>query len=364
MFSNKKFDAIEFKQENIKMYILKMNIDKLIEASMITHYNSEKNKDYQRAPIPSHYRKIYAYFMKEKNPILPSAVLAAIGSDKYNYKNGEIEFNDKIRIVDGQHRIEGLKCLRDGYCNGSKERYQDLINRFEIPVIVMIIDDEYKLIEIDAFINLNSKGKRVRTDLAQALKLQKYQKSIENKDVIPVDEELFSNVSTEVAIEMNREKGGFWEGKIIQADELGNRSNQPISVIAFSRAITPLVKKYCFNKGENVKKSDLSEIRSNIQEIINDVWNCIVKKWPGCFIKGKYDADYNICKGIGVTTLLLVFAETDYIKNGHTEFVNILKKTRVTEEDWLVGGTFTGYASYQGFKKITKYIKGEINDLS
>ena len=35
-------------------------------------------------------------------------------------------------------------------------------------------------------------------------------------------------------------------------------------------------------------------------------------------------------------------------------------KTDVKEEDWLVGGTFTGYASYQGFSMIKKFILGEL----
>ena len=364
MFSNKKFDAIEFKQENIKMYILKMNIDDLIDASIVKHYNAEKNEDYQRPPLPAHYKKISAYFMKEENPILPSAILAAIGSDNYNYVNGEIEFKEKVRIVDGQHRIAGLKYLRDGNNTKTEERYKQLVKCFEIPVIVMIIDDKDKMVEIDAFINLNSKGKRVKTDLAQALKLQKYQKKIEEIEYIPVDEELISNISTKVAMKMNKEKGGFWEGKIIQADELGNRSNQPISVIAFSRAIIPMVKKYCSNKGQEIKKSDLTEIKSDIQDIINRAWKCVEERWPNCFINGKYDPDYNICKGIGVTTLLSVFADTDFLKaNSCKEFIEILDKSRVTEVDWLVGGKFTGYASYQGFNQITKYIKGEINDL-
>lgn len=356
------FNAIEFKQESITMFITKMKVGELISISKVMHYDAKSGKDYQRPPLPAHYRKIASYFMKEDNPILPSAVLAAIGPAQYDYNEGQLSIADKIRIVDGQHRIEGLKCLKNGYCKGSEKRFQELNDSFEIPVIIMVIDDEHSMVEIDAFINLNSKGKKVKTDLAEALKVQRYQHNIEKVEELPIDDELQKKMANDIVRLINQKLDGHWYGAIIQADENGNRNCQPISIIAYMRAIMPIVVKYLKSKGTIIKKSDIEICEDEIVNIVINAWNCVIQKWPACFDeKGNYLSDYNICKGIGVITLFAVFSETDFITDRENiEFKTILQNTPVEASHWLVGGKFTGYASAQGFVQIKQYIKGEI----
>ena len=109
------FESLQLKQENVLMYMTKMKISELEEHSVIKHYNAEKGTDYQRPPIPAHYRKIAKYFMTESKPILPSAIIAAMGKNDYKYDGTNLIIKNKIRIVDGQHRIEGMKCLKEDY---------------------------------------------------------------------------------------------------------------------------------------------------------------------------------------------------------------------------------------------------------
>ena len=57
-----------------------------------------------------------------------------------------------------------------------------------------------------------------------------------------------------------------------------------------------------------------------------------------------------------------VFSEVyDNNVTGYDNFKEILNKTEIDVKDWLVGGTFTGYASYQGFSLIKKLIKGQLS---
>lgn len=358
------FTAIQLRQENIVMYMTKMRISDLENISMVMHYDAANDTDYQRPPMPSHYRKIAKYFMTEKEPILPSAIIAAMGKEDFLFDGAKLEINNKIRIVDGQHRIEGMKCLKNGYSRTSLDKYNHLNETFELPVIIMVIENDNDLIEIDAFINLNSKGKKVRTDLAVALKNKKTKTYMKENEKIFVSEEIMQAVSMDVAKAMSADLESAWHGLIIQADEVGKRNEQPISIIAFSRSITPIVQKYFEIKTIHVLSRDQYDWTVNhVCEVVEKAWNIVIEQWPNCFGREhRYNSSYNICKGIGVNTLFGVFSDCyDDNEEGYIKFKNILEKTDVKEEDWLVGGTFTGYASYQGFSMIKKFILGRLN---
>ena len=354
------YPVIEFHQENVVMYMTKMNIEQLIVESKIMHYDSKSDSDYQRPPLPSHYRKIASYFMKEKSPILPSAIIAAMGREDYEIKNGCIIFNNKIRIVDGQHRIEGFKCLNNGYCKGSKERYTKLACSFEFPVIIMLIEKDDEMTEIDAFINLNSKGKRVKTDLAEALKNRISKRFFETEETISVSENYINMVAMNVArkININNE---FWRGHIIQADEIGKRNEQPISIIAFTRAIKPIVNQYLTNRGKVVRAEENDHIEKELFDIVSCAWDIVLNRWKECFAPNKeYNNAYNICKGIGVVTLFGIFAECMATDEDYSNrFKEILDNSKVTAENWLVGGSFTGFASAQGFALVKRIIQNQ-----
>lgn len=357
------FTAIQLRQENIVMYMTKMKISELEGISMVMHYDSQNDTDYQRPPMPAHYRKIAKYFMTEKNPILPSAIIAAMGKEDFSYDGMELDIKNKIRIVDGQHRIEGMKCLKKGYSKTSLERYNHLNETFELPVIIMIIENNDDLTEIDAFINLNSKGKKVRTDLAVALKNKKTKAHMKDNEKILISEEIIQAISMDVAKIISADTESAWNGLIIQADEVGKRNEQPISIIAFSRSIMPIVEKHIELKTiHELSREQYDWIVDHVHEVVEKAWNIVIDQWPNCFGRdGGYNNSYNICKGIGVNTLFGVFADCyDDKEEGYINFKNILKRTDVKEEDWLVGGTFTGYASYQGFSMIKKFILGKL----
>lgn len=358
------FESLQLKQENVLMYMTKMKISELEKYSVVKRYNATNETDYQRPPMPAHYRKIAKYFMTESKPILPSAIIAAMGKDDYEYDGTNLIIKNKIRIVDGQHRIEGMKCLKEGYSKNSIDRYKELNETFDLPVIIMVIEDPNDLIEIDAFINLNSKGKKVRTDLAVALKNKKTKSAMDNSKCCEVDDDIKLAISMEVSNKLNGNPTSKWYGLIIQADEVGNRNEQPISIIAFSRSIRPIVDRYCELKLNNQLCAEkYEEVVDDICGVIENAWKCVEERWSECFNDdGSYNSSYNICKGIGVNTLFGVFSEVyDNNVTGYDNFKEILNKTEIDVKDWLVGGTFTGYASYQGFSLIKKLIKGQLS---
>ena len=169
----------------------------------------------------------------------------------------------------------------------------------------MVIEDPNDLIEIDAFINLNSKGKKVRTDLAVALKNKKTKSAMDNSKCCEVDDDIKLAISMEVSNKLNGNPTSKWYGLIIQADEVGNRNEQPISIIAFSRSIRPIVDRYCELKLNNQLCAEkYEEVVDDICGVIENAWKCVEERWSECFNDdGSYNSSYNICKGIGVNTL-------------------------------------------------------------
>lgn len=344
-----------------------MNIEELTKCSIVPRYDAQTGEDYQRPPLPSHYRKIAQYFLNDKNPILPSAIIAAIGSKETSYDEikGELSISKKLRIVDGQHRIEGIKALLDFSSNGRK-KYEEVRESFKFPVIIMEIEPENEIVEIDAFINLNSKGKRVKTDLAEALKAKIINLRTNGKMLSNIDNESISAISMDIVRKIGRAENGFWKDIIIMPDENGKRSKQPISSLAFQRAIKPVVTRYLSVRRIDEEGLNEEDIKEEIIQIINDAWSCVIKKWKECFsIDGEYDDRFNICKGIGVVPLFNILADkvitSSEIEEYKDKYSKILSNTEVKSTDWYIGGTFSGLSSQSGFKRIEKFILGEIS---
>lgn len=363
-----KYSYINFNQENITMYMIKMNVEELVNNSTVAHYDAKNDKNYQRPPIPSHYRKISKYFMYEIEPILPTAILGAVSPEQIKFEGNEISIEGKIRIVDGQHRIEGIKCLKDGYTRDSRIKYNKLAQSFEFPVVIMVVDESKIMLEVDAFININSKGKRVKTDLAEALKSQKVNNRMKNNESYQVNDELISASAMNICRLLNQGEEFLWNGFIIQADENGKRSEQPISIIAFSKAIRQIVA-FRLYKLEKLDGEKRAEVEKEIAVEINDVWSSVMSIWPKCFNTedDMYNSNYNICKGMGVISLYSIYYDCLSKNESGLEpiesFKRILQNAPAKDSDWLVGGRFTGFSSGQGISIIKKYINKEIKSL-
>ncbi len=360
-----RFQSIKFTQDNIKMFLLKMTADQLLDSYEILHYDSATNTNYQRPPIPTHYRKIANYFLTESSPILPTAIVAAISSGNIEEMDGQVELKGKMRIVDGQHRIEGLKSLKNEFASQGREKYETIKNSFEFPIILMIIEPKDEIVEIDAFININSKGKRVKTDLAETLKSKKRELALSAVEFIPVNEQLISDIALGVCRKLNTDSNSFWKDLIIQADEIGNRNEQPITVITFMQAIKPVIA-LSLQGLNSLGKNEMQTQIVNVSALLLIIWDKVMDKWPGCFNgeKRTYDKAYNICKGLGLIPLLQIYCSQS-IKTENTidAFADVLEKSTVREDDWLVGGNFTGLSSGQGKATIRKYICGEIKSI-
>lgn len=354
--------TIEFKQNNATFYLLKLTGKELLDNTEISHFNPDNpGEGYQRPPFPAHYRKISKYLL-EQDSILPPAIITAIESNEIIYKDDILSISKKIRVVDGQHRIEGIRHLK----LFSIEKYEQLM-KYEFPIILMSIGSKDKIHEVSTFIHLNKRGKKVSTDLAVSLaQLLREQK---NKPTEYSFDELVESIATRISQKFESDPNGIWYRLISVGNET---TRKPVSINLFNKSIYSLIINY-LNFNGITKKAPIPEKRNEdewinyLSKLINEAWTKVILKWKECFLHSpqtRYFEKYNIQKGIGVNSLhtvlseALLLAKNDY-KNTITEFEKIINNSDVTYIYWKTGGRFSVYNSKAGFEKIAQIIKNE-----
>ncbi|WP_186314344.1 DGQHR domain-containing protein [Bacillus thuringiensis] len=344
--------CFKINQFGLDLYIVTLSVEEIIEQYTIAIYDSSTGKGYQRPPIPAHYRNIGRY-LESEDPILPSAILAAVDVGHMNFKDNHINISGKIRIVDGQHRIEGFRYLQ----KINPARYEEL-KSIQFPVIIMETDPNDDHHEVNAFININSKGKKVSTDLA--IRLREKNRARKN-DFYKDPDSLQENIATHITLNINNSSSfPYWIGSIKTSPE---ESNTIISINAFNNSLRPIITaalKYHKVQGED----DASVLIGLLVNLISNAWMTIYSKWDDCFNKQEltFNKVFNIQKGIGVNSLHIILAEcieeTHFdIKETQLRFESIINNSSITSESWISGGPFSGHNSLSGFKKVAEEVK-------
>jgi len=358
--------ALRINQNGRFLFITALPAKELIEKGQIDQWKPEINEStldidqligaqgYQRAPIRSHYTKVARYVYSNKDALLPTAILVNC-REKLPFEEdipgsgfGTLDIEDKAKvfIVDGQHRIYGLRHAID-------ELGMNEIENFTLPVVIM--NQVPKVEEMRHFFIVNSTQKKVRTDLAERLL-----RLISMKD---------PRVVTEL-----KERGKDWKiraVKIIEAIVNDPRSvwykrikrpNEPArpeavaSEGSFSTSLRPvLISEFATNEEDNT-----------VVSWINSFWSALKEMMPEAFEDPK---KYVIQKTPGMYTLHMVFPfilyecakAQDFSKDKIKE---ILKRDQDHFEDsgfWESGGEGAAhYNSVGAFRILASEIKDRL----
>lgn len=352
---------IKFNQSKNAFYMVSIKIEDLLDNYTIDLYDQYKNPNgYQRPIQNAHKRKIIEYLNKEENPILNTAILAAVDFDALKEIDGKLTFEKELKIVDGQHRIEAFKELQ----RINPEKFREKFYDYEVPIILMRTDKK-KIIEMETFVNINNKNKRVNTALAEFIleSIRKEKKpdyyGVVNLTNMDINErkDFVNSVGNRVTLHLNEEKSNIWYKKIKTGDD--NTKNRVISSNTFNNSLRPIIDNYIrLNYKDEIHCAELVE---DLYNMVIEIWEIAMAKWPDCF-DIKY---YNIQKGIGVYSIHNIFAmcilqsPEDY-KN---LFKNKINNSLVISEDWWIGGKFSPLNSKSGMKEIERYILNEINNI-
>lgn len=234
----------------------------------------------QRQPIQSHFRKI-ARKMKEGKTWLPTSVTlsANLKTGDLATKNSirieltEIEGlvkiiipkGNKVRVVDGQHRIKGLE-----YAITDLKQHD--LSDFQLPFVLLITED--RIDEIKTFFEINSTPKRVATDLAMQLLNDMNQ----NNAVQLTKTEKWKLVALNVAMTLNQKSDSVWYNNI----SVGQVKNEEIaSSTSFVASMRPFLEISFIKK---IWEGNNEQIAGEkIADLVNIYWNGLKLVMPEAF---------------------------------------------------------------------------------
>lgn len=173
-----RIQAIKSYQNGNGVYSAKMSVRALDRVADVDAYDPESGNEsgYQRKPNEKRYFEIADYMAYEK-AMMPPAIVLSYRSDSHPLrqvsKDGdfvtlEIPEGEKLWVIDGQHRLGGLRLIAglikdaegEPLFANPKEEYQD----FEMPVVIIESPDIH--VEAYQFAKINSEAKKVNKYLA------------------------------------------------------------------------------------------------------------------------------------------------------------------------------------------------------
>jgi len=358
--------VIRITQQGKKIYIGKMTGREILDRCITTEWSPDLGWDldkqgYQRAPNEKHYTRIANFLRKEGEPLLPTSALLAAREGEYGvldfvpYDNAHpdvgklrIPYERLLFIVDYQHRWRGIK--------DAVERLKcDVLLDFQVPVIIMADVSRYE--EIRQFYLINSKQKRVDTDLGLAL--------LQTMTSQANEEELMNFVgpgnryrirATRLTFKLAGKTQGPWAGKILDPNMI-TTGNQLVSVKSFVDSLRPVL-----------TRSSPIHMRTDDEliQIILDYWSGIEQLMPNVFVSPR---SYSIQRAIGVFVMHRVAARkvlSDCIRQNDmspTKVAQVLNQATVNylnEGFWKVGGGASAYSSGAGQRELAIMIMEEL----
>jgi DGQHR domain-containing protein len=346
----------------------------LIDITIVDHYSSARTPDdpkqgYQRPPERSRITRIGSYLIKNivedddvnGNGLFPTAVtLAARTPLKYDPETSRltIEYDKKLQVVDGQHRIEGLRYA-------IKEKEELYLKEFPIPFVIMETPD--RIVEMNQFRTINGTAKSVRTDLVNsilaAIAASRGDEYITEKDKWRV-------VVTRVIDRLDKDADSPWHNLILMPDEAGSPKSVDGKIVRATSFMTSLKPVYDWLDYFNFLRDadDLATKADVMYDVLAPYWSAIKTVVPDAF---ESPNDYVIQKTPGLFSLhnLLVKDLVPHLFRNRldwtwTNFIKLIEESpELSDADfWHKGsGRASSYGSMKGFHELYELLRNSIN---
>lgn len=338
--------------------------------------NQHSEPGYQRFPSENRINKLKKYIQEDTpHPFFPTALLVnartPVKFESQSGEAGELEIDQKLYIIDGQHRIEAFKDMMRSDIPRAEYGFM------ELPIVIL---SNFKYIEeVEHFFIINSKQKKIKTDLAQRIFLELGKEDIDTKLV--AEKEKWQMIGVNVVDALNEDPSSVWYQEIILPDDVSEvRREKLISQNSFTKSLKPFftgaTKRWDYPGGDTSGK----EILQELTEILESYWRMIKKIYPRSFTEKKKSI---LFKTVGVYSLHLILAEymSKHPQKSIKEIITALKElfeyardeNKFTPEFWQSGnkeardkGMNAGaYSSGAGHNRIAMAIlnKKKINEF-
>lgn len=362
-----------YTQNSHKFISFIIDFANLNSISQVLVYNESKY-GYQRTPDKKHYVKIKKYLLENDQAMLPLSVMLGVDTldleahikseNGHDYLDVDGISHKIFRVVDGQHRLKGIK---------EAAKLKPSLAKFMINVVAIETSPAERYKELGIFTNINSKGKRIRVDLAL---LAKYNYEIYSGNIEHLSEHIA--VKTAYKLKENPSPKNVWRNGI-NFDIHEEKALGIVSVNAFVKSILPLCDRYL--KDIHIDLAQISEealfettetASDFLSKLLLEAWTIISEKWGGCFTPAVendyfydikeffYNRKYYIQKALGVRVLNTILYES--IRQGKITEYNLgrfyrqIIASNVNISNWSTGDIFAGLSSESGFKLAKSYV--------
>lgn len=294
--------AAQVTQGDLKLFTTSLKVRTLMQPGF---YSVEKldpenpnEPGYQRVLNKARAKKLANYILdgqEKSDAFLPTSVFLA--TDKaiaHDREHNTISFCPReigsFSVVDGQHRIEGLRMAKET-AEGKPEKYPNALDRildFEVPVNIAV--ELPKIHQMCHFLIVNTTQKIVDKAVSQCIQSRLTEsQELEDMPTLPdwikkIVEKGEVNKAMKTAIHFNEASNSPWFGKIHMANELKSKG-KTIKQGSFVQATA----KYLFtssnpldalNDFEKQKKIFLNYWKA-IASILDDGSNSVLYKYNG-----------------------------------------------------------------------------------
>ncbi|MBS1571273.1 MAG: DGQHR domain-containing protein [Bacteroidetes bacterium] len=377
-----KFPAIKYSQTNYSLISTVLPFEIVNRKSKTLIYGIDEG-GYQRIQDEKHYLNIKKY-VETGNFVFPNSIVLAIDESQLSKIESAqdqgitfLNFDDTqdvlFRVVDGQHRLLGIE--------KASQLNSKLLN-LNLQISIIITPNNKRSVEMEIFSNLNSKAKRLKTDL---IELARYDFRILEDKIGSRDLNSHISINTAFNLNENTSVDNVWQNAIKIDIHSENRIGI-IGVTAFSESISGIVASYISLKQNEVEQLDDSELiafsrsaSKDISQFLINCWKIVNDKWPKTFLDPHkmldidnqyksiiYDPNFYIqktlgCKSIGylISDILKDQFDNTFNIGAIESFRTIIYDSKLNDFDWKLGKTLSGISSESGFKKVTKIIKNE-----
>jgi len=345
----------------------------LIDITTVDHYNSSKSPDdpkqgYQRPPERSRITRIGTYLIKNivedddahGSGLFPTAVtLAARSPLTYDPDTKELtlHYDQKLQVVDGQHRIEGLRYA-------IREKEELYLKDFPIPFVIMETPD--RIVEMNQFRTINGTAKSVRTDLVNSILTAI---AASQGDTYISDKDKWRVVVTRVIDRLDKDEESPWHNLILMPDEAGSPKGSDGKVVRATSFMTSLKPVHDWLEYFNFLRDadDLAGKADTVYDLVAPYWEAIQTVVPEAF---ENPSTYVIQKTPGLFSLhkLLVADLVPHMFRNRIDwtwnnFVKLIEDSpELTDADFWhkSSGRASSYGSMKGFQELYELLRNSI----
>ncbi|MDR7400422.1 MAG: DGQHR domain-containing protein [Armatimonadota bacterium] len=242
------FEVIRFTQlvegQPTELYVTALPASVALGLFDVDVYDPGTNPEgYQRRPAESRFVRIARYVLRQEG-LLPTAILVNVRepAEFQPHADGNVGLlkvpaGARLWVVDGQHRLYGLKRAQEDLRTSDPEAELE----YDVPVVFTVGLDKYD--EMRLFHIVNSQAKSVPTDLAAELLFRAVRE--EGKEFVHgkkgSEKDFRKAVGTAVARHLNSAPGP-WQGKIRLPNERADRRQKPLQLNAVASSLEPALK--------------------------------------------------------------------------------------------------------------------------